>query len=66
MMSPAATKLLCNTMAAEIVNRLRMSNETWDSYHGVPHRFSDYDYDQAAKEVSAVLYRHTAYGEEAK
>jgi hypothetical protein len=61
-MSRDETRLLCDTLAYEIVNRLRMSNETWDNYHGQPHPFSDSDYSEATVRISNILFKHTVWG----
>jgi len=52
---------MCMRLAAEIVNRLRYSNETWEAHHGVPHAFTDSDYAAATEEVFEALFARTVW-----
>jgi len=60
-MSEEQMREMCMRLAAEIVNRLRYSNETWEAHHGVPHAFTDSDYAAATEEVFEALFARTVW-----
>jgi hypothetical protein len=60
-MTREQAKDLCEALAAEMIGKLRKSNEAWDSYHGVVATVSDREYQRAEKEITGALWRRTGF-----